>query len=164
MRVLSICYSLLFKNAQMNASSSASSESSGPLHPFSAYLASLEIKNGVSQVPAAGAITTHLSSIWSTLSAFDFLDISSLIFFTALFYLLAASGPSYLPVAFISSLTPRPAEASPAIRSFYEAVESAISGVFAATLKLAAFYGLYTTLTHNLLGLDLVVIPSGNFF
>ncbi|CAI2724894.1 unnamed protein product [Schistosoma spindalis] len=86
--------------------------------------------------------------------------IAFLIFLTVLYYVLAASGSCYLPVAFISSLTPTFSGTNSLITHLYSTVESAISGVFVATLKLALFYGLYTSLTHIIFGLDLVIIPS----
>ncbi|KAK4472371.1 hypothetical protein MN116_003631 [Schistosoma mekongi] len=86
--------------------------------------------------------------------------IAFLIFLTVLYYVLAASGSCYLPVAFITSLTPTSSGTNSLITHLYSTVELAISGIFVATLKLALFYGLYTSLTHIIFGLDLVIIPS----
>lgn len=82
------------------------------------------------------------------------------IFLSTLFYLLAASGDTYLPVEFVVSLTPQPGEASPVVLSFYASVEAAIASVLVTTLKRTVFYGMYTLLTHTLFGLDIVVLPS----
>lgn len=104
-----------------------------------------------------------INSIYNRICSFIYL-LFQLIFLTVLYYVLAASGSCYLPVAFISSLTPTFSGTNSLITHLYSTVESAISGVFVATLKLALFYGLYTSLTHIIFGLDLVIIPSGELF
>ncbi|CAH8833223.1 unnamed protein product [Trichobilharzia szidati] len=105
-------------------------------------------------------ITVVLSSIMSGGHVAVNFIIAFLIFLTVLYYVLAASGSCYLPVAFITSLAPSTPKMNALITHFSSAVEVAISGVFVATLKLAVFYGLYTSLTHTIFGLDLVVVPS----
>ncbi|VDO04924.1 unnamed protein product [Rodentolepis nana] len=85
---------------------------------------------------------------------------SLLIFLSTLFYLLAASEQTYLPVDFIVSLTPQRGEASPVVLFFYASVEAAVASVVVTTLKRTIFYGMYTVLTHTLFSLDIVVLPS----
>ncbi|CAH8452819.1 unnamed protein product [Schistosoma turkestanicum] len=108
----------------------------------------------------AQLITTLISLIMSGGHVAMNFMIAFLIFLTVLYYVLAASGSCYLPVAFITSLTPTFSGTNSLITHLYSTVELAISGIFVATLKLALFYGLYTSLTHIIFGLDLVIIPS----
>ncbi|VDP98493.1 unnamed protein product [Trichobilharzia regenti] len=75
-----------------------------------------------------GTLATVTESLW--------------IFVRILYYVLAASGSCYLPVAFITSLAPSTPKMNSLITRFSSTVEMAISGVFVATLKLAVFYGL----------------------
>lgn len=43
-----------------------------------------------------------------------------------------------------------------------KAVEDAVNGVFIASLKMGAFYGMWTWLLHSLFSTNVVYIPSGN--
>lgn len=79
-----------------------------------------------------------------------------IVFLTTLFYLLSSSSNIYIPVKWAMDLIP-----SSTGDKFGEAASEAIRGVFGASFKLAAFYGLYTWFTHSLFGVQLVCIPSG---
>ncbi|XP_075260267.1 transmembrane protein 245-like isoform X2 [Convolutriloba macropyga] len=117
------------------------------------------------------------SLIWVVLTSgshiMNFL-ISFVVFLTALFYLLSLSGNRYKPMEVIASIMP----ANPGIQvsdgskanstltsaqttnTFAEAVNSAVMGVFGASLKLSAFYGLLTYVTHSIAGVRLVFLPA----
>ncbi|XP_046397197.1 transmembrane protein 245 isoform X2 [Ischnura elegans] len=77
-----------------------------------------------------------------------------IVFLTALFYLLNSSGKQYKPVELISTISPTN---GPKIGN---AFESAINGVFEASFKMAAFYGLWTWFIHNLFNMQIVYIPT----
>ncbi|XP_063719897.1 transmembrane protein 245-like isoform X2 [Symsagittifera roscoffensis] len=122
------------------------------------------------------------SLIWVILSSgshiMNFL-ISFVVFLTALFYLLSLSGSRYKPMEFVASIMPADPAAvgmgngnntsggsksmSSSVASsntFAEAVNSAVMGVFGASLKLSSFYGLLTYVTHSVAGVRLVFLPA----
>ncbi|XP_022088536.1 transmembrane protein 245-like isoform X2 [Acanthaster planci] len=82
--------------------------------------------------------------------------ISFLVFVTTLFYLLSSSRDQFLPMKWISGLTP----AGPSSSKYSSALETAIRDVLGASIKMSAFYGLYTWLTHTLFGIKIVFIPT----
>ncbi|XP_065088791.1 transmembrane protein 245 isoform X2 [Ochlerotatus camptorhynchus] len=76
----------------------------------------------------------------------------TIIFFTTLFYLLQSSQDRYAPTAITinNSWGPR----------IIQALEDSISSVVVATLKLALFHGLFTWLTHTIVGAHIVYLPA----
>ncbi|XP_070175104.1 transmembrane protein 245-like isoform X2 [Littorina saxatilis] len=113
-------------------------------------------------------LTSTLSVVFGGGTAILNFVVSAAIFLTTLFYLLAFSGSQYKPVEFFTSMSPSlgaggsTSSSSPPTSGdrFGKAVEEAISGVFMASLKMSAFYGLWTWLIHLVFGLDIVFIPS----
>lgn len=83
-----------------------------------------------------------------------------------MFYLLSSSGEQYKAVELVSKLFPSflGQSTTSSQRSnhnkFGKAFNEAINSVFAASLKMTAFYGLYTWLIHTLFEARLVYIPS----
>ncbi|XP_045122954.1 transmembrane protein 245-like isoform X4 [Portunus trituberculatus] len=80
--------------------------------------------------------------------------ISVVVFMSSLFYVLSASGSVYKPVAVIVNLAPGQ------MTHLGKAVEDAVNGVFIASLKMGAFYGMWTWLLHSLFSVNIVYIPS----
>ncbi|XP_039451729.1 transmembrane protein 245-like isoform X6 [Culex pipiens pallens] len=76
----------------------------------------------------------------------------TIIFFTTLFYLLQSSQDRYAPtgITINNSWGPR----------IIQALEDSISSVVVATLKLALFHGLFTWLTHTIVGAHIVYLPA----
>lgn len=103
-------------------------------------------------------ITSMLSVIFGGGTAILNVVLSAVIFLTTLFYLLSSSGNQYKPAELFSSLSP--AQGSGDDITFGKAFEDAIGSVFLASIKMAAFYGLYTWLTHTIFGIQIVFIPS----
>ncbi|XP_038058247.1 transmembrane protein 245-like isoform X2 [Patiria miniata] len=101
-------------------------------------------------------LTALLSFVFEGSTALLNFIISFLVFVTTLFYLLSASRGQFLPMQWISGLTP----AGQASSRYSNALETAIRDVLGASIKMSAFYGLYTWLTHTLFGIKIVFIPT----
>lgn len=104
-------------------------------------------------------LLTLLSTIISLLftggfALFNFL-VSFIVFGTLLFYLLSHSDqPIYRPTKWLNNTLPVGG------RGLGEAVNDAVTSVFVASLKIAAFYGLYTYVLHTVVGSNLVFLPA----
>lgn len=106
---------------------------------------------------AISAITSVLSVLFGGGTALLNLIISFVVFFTALFYLLSASTSVYKPVELFNAWFPGDGKHS---SSFVAAIESSVSGVFSATIKMSCFYGMWTWLIHTLFQVNIVFVPS----
>lgn len=106
---------------------------------------------------AISAITSVFSVLFGGGTALLNLIISFVVFFTALFYLLSSSNSVYKPVELFNKWFPGDGKHS---SSFVAAIEESVSGVFSATLKMSAFYGMWTWLIHTLFQVNIVFVPS----
>ncbi|XP_025995182.1 transmembrane protein 245 isoform X2 [Solenopsis invicta] len=80
--------------------------------------------------------------------------LSTVVFFTTLFYLLSSSGRTYKPIELTTMFSPI------SCHRFAVALQEAVIGVFAATFKLASFFGMWTWFIHNLFQVKIVYLPS----
>ncbi|XP_011859415.1 PREDICTED: transmembrane protein 245 isoform X2 [Vollenhovia emeryi] len=80
--------------------------------------------------------------------------LSTVVFFTTLFYLLSSSGKTYKPIELTTMFSPI------SCHRFAVALQEAVIGVFAATFKLASFFGMWTWFIHNLFQVKIVYLPS----
>lgn len=77
---------------------------------------------------------------------------NSVIFFTTLYYLLQSSHERYIPIT-------KNTKSAMQIR-LVEALESSVSSVLIATVKLSIFHGLFTYVTHSIFGAHVVYLPA----
>jgi len=99
-------------------------------------------------------LTTTTSVLFGGgLSIINF-TLHSIIFLTALFYLLSSSKDMYKPVEFITQMSPRYG------KRLAISVENACQEVLTASTKLSIFYGMWTWLIHNIFQSNLVYMPS----
>ena len=80
--------------------------------------------------------------------------LSVIVYFTALFYLLASDTKVYKPVEVITNLSGMFIGTGFAI-----ALNKAINSVFKVTFKMASFYGLWTYLTHEIFNASIITLP-----
>ncbi|KAK3925418.1 Transmembrane protein 245 [Frankliniella fusca] len=80
--------------------------------------------------------------------------INSVVFFTALFYLLSSSGSLYRPVELVAGFSPSSGN------QIATAIDGAVGDVFRASFKMAVFHGLWAWLIHTLFGVKVVYLPS----
>ncbi|GAB1868017.1 Transmembrane protein C9orf5 [Camponotus japonicus] len=86
-------------------------------------------------------------------AVFNFV-LSTVVFFTTLFYLLSSSDKTYKPIELTTMFSPI------SCHRFAIALQEAVIGVFAATFKLASFFGMWTWFIHNLFQVKIVYLPS----
>lgn len=79
--------------------------------------------------------------------------LSIVVYFTALFYLLANSSGAYKPVEIMSNYGHIFGE------GFGDALHKAVNRIFSLTFRMATFYGLWTYLTHTLFDVSIVMVP-----
>ncbi|XP_015110746.1 transmembrane protein 245 isoform X1 [Diachasma alloeum] len=86
--------------------------------------------------------------------------LSTVVFFTTLFYLLSSSGKTYKPIELIAMFSPISCYSKDFLGGFAIALQEAVIAVFAATFKLASFFGMWTWFIHNLFQVKIVYLPS----
>ncbi|XP_051153874.1 transmembrane protein 245 isoform X2 [Leptopilina boulardi] len=101
-----------------------------------------------------GIVTELIYIVLISGSAVLNFTLSMVVFFTALFYLLSSSGVTYKPIEAITTFSPI------SCNRFAVALQESVIGVFAATFKLASFFGLWTWFVHNLFQVKIVYLPS----
>ncbi|XP_073999911.1 transmembrane protein 245 isoform X2 [Rhodnius prolixus] len=101
-----------------------------------------------------GILSTLFSMVFGGgLSLINF-TLQSVVFLTALFYLLSSSRELYKPVEMVTQMSPKYGS------KLAMAVEHSCQEVLAASAKLSIFYGLWTWLVHTLFQSNIVYMPA----
>ena len=104
-------------------------------------------------------LLTLVSTIFSLVftGSFALLNfvVSFIVFVTVLFYLLSNSNKKmYRPTEWLNSTL------AVGGKNLGKAVNESVTSVFVASLKMAAFYGLYTYTLHTIVGSNLIFLPA----
>lgn len=104
-------------------------------------------------------LLTLISTIFSLVftGSFALLNfvVSFIVFVTVLFYLLSNSNKKiYRPTEWLNSTL------AVGGKNLGKAVNESVTSVFVASLKIAAFYGLYTYVLHTIVGSNLIFLPA----
>ncbi|XP_076234902.1 transmembrane protein 245 isoform X3 [Calliopsis andreniformis] len=86
--------------------------------------------------------------------------LSMIVFFTTLFYLLSSSNKTYKPIELTAVFSPISCHSILHVEGYAMALQEAVIGVFAATFKLASFFGMWTWFIHNMFQVKIVYLPS----
>jgi predicted PurR-regulated permease PerM len=103
---------------------------------------------------ALTVITEVLRILFQSGSGMINFVLSTTVYFTALFYLLGSDSNVYKPVEIISNYSGMFVGTG-----FANALNRAINSVFTVTFKMAAFYGLWTYLTHAVFRASIITVP-----
>ncbi|KAF5293264.1 hypothetical protein FQR65_LT11004 [Abscondita terminalis] len=109
------------------------------------------LKGNISLV--VGSFSAFMSVLFGGGTAVLNFILNMIVFLTTLFYLLSSSGDLYKPVELLTNFSKNGSR-------FGLALEGAVNGVFKATVKMAAFYGLWTWFIHNCFSVKIVYLPS----
>ncbi|GAV02888.1 hypothetical protein RvY_13395 [Ramazzottius varieornatus] len=101
-------------------------------------------------------VTTILSILFLYFSALVHFIFCGLVFIAALYYLLCSSKDRYRPLDIVAVVSPSIDE----VAHVGDIIEQTISDIFAASFKMAAFYGFFTWVLLSLFGVYVKFIPS----
>ncbi|XP_046908330.2 uncharacterized protein LOC124489944 isoform X2 [Dermatophagoides farinae] len=112
----------------------------------------------------ASSYLPMVKSIVSVSYAFVFVILDSstmlIIFLLALFYLLSSSQNKYKPIELMDHMAASLVTSNQEENKFSHYVEQVVNSIFAATIKISAFYGVYTWLLHSLFSIGICYIPA----
>ncbi|OQV15642.1 Transmembrane protein 245 [Hypsibius exemplaris] len=104
----------------------------------------------------ASMATSILSFVLQYFSQFLDFILNTVFFLAALSFLLSISEDRYYPLEKVSRIT----DYFPEVGNVANIIEQAISGIFNASFKMAAFYGIYTYTLLSIFGVYVCFMPS----